>query len=278
VNQQAGPSIISEQGQDAVYEDVPAFFAGGAETLFGVLTRPTGEPNGTTVTMLTGGGYITSTHRNRMYVTLGRRLSVHGYHSFRFDYHGTGESTGTVEQFSLDQPFSEDVNGALHWLEARELTKHVLIGSCFGARTVLSCSPGMAGLAGAVLVSPPVHDFSWDPRTHQYVGRGEPPSSLGGHRGAVPISPAFLLPFSRLVQDDVPVLLIYGAGEAFYEGFQEASAGDLRPTLEEAGALVDVRTLPGNVHQFRSLEVQHGVMELIVDWLCRRRATPLPGA
>lgn len=275
MNQQAEPSTISEQGQDAVYEDVPAFFAGGAETLFGVLTRPTGEPNGTTVTMLTGGGYITSTHRNRMYVTLGRRLSVHGYHSFRFDYHGTGESTGTVERFSLDQPFSEDVSGALRWIEAREPTKHVLIGSCFGARTVLSCSPGVAGLAGAVLISPPVRDFSWDPRTRQYVGGGAPFDTSEGSSGATPSSPAFLLPLSRLVEDEVPVLFIYGAGEAFYEDFQQAGAGDLRPTLEQAGALVDVRTLPGNVHQFRSLDVQRAVIELIEDWLCGRQAAPL---
>jgi len=270
-------SDISDPADGVVYEDIPAFFPAGAETLFGVLTRPTGEWNGTTVTMLTGGGYITSTHRNRLYVTLARRLAVLGYQSLRFDYHGTGESTGAVEEFSLDQPFSEDVRGALRWLEAREPTKHVLIGSCFGARTVLSCSPGLAALAGAILISPPVRDFSWDPGTRQYVSAGQPSAGDEESAGAMPISPAFLLPFSRLVQDKVPVLFVYGASEGFYEDFRQASAGGLRPILDDAGALVEVRTLPGNVHQFRSLDVQHAVLEVMVEWLSNRQAGPALG-
>lgn len=253
------------------YEEHPAFFQAAAETLFGVVTHPPGRRDGATVTMLTGGGFLTSTHRNRLYVRLGRRLAAHGHSSFRFDYHGTGESTGTVEQFSLNNPFLDDLAGAINWLDVNGATSHVLVGSCFGSRTVLAGAPGIANLAGLLLLSPPVRDFYFDPDRGDFVDcdhdRENDTASLG-----------FLEPLGRLVERGVPVLVVFGDQDSFYADFQRAKAGALGGILEAAGPLVEVRVLPCQVHPVGNLQVQDMLVELILEWLGPREGAPVTAA
>lgn len=248
------------------YDDIPAFFAVGDETLFGVLAEPVGGENGKTVTMLTGGGYVTSTHRNRAYVRLARRLTALGYRSFRFDYHGTGESTGTVDAFNLEEPFVEDLRGAISWLEGRSLTQHVLVGSCFGARTALAAAPEVEELHGVVLISPPVRDAWWDPKTRRRIYRGEFDGADHGPK-AVEASALFLEPLGRLIERAVPILVLYGEQEDLFAHFQEAEDGQLGRMLSSAGGVVQVRTLAGHVQGFTSLDVQDRVLRHVEEWL-----------
>jgi pimeloyl-ACP methyl ester carboxylesterase len=78
---------------------------------------------------------------------------------FRFDYHGVGESTGSIEGYRLDRPFVEDLEAVSRWLADIGLRRLVLVGSCFGSRTILAAADGIAGLAGVVLASTPPRDF-----------------------------------------------------------------------------------------------------------------------
>jgi pimeloyl-ACP methyl ester carboxylesterase len=82
----------------------------------------------------------------------------------RFDYHGTGESSGTAEAFRLHEPFAEDVTGAIEWIRGQGVERILLIGSCFGARTALAAAVSDDRLAGLILVSVPPRDFEMGER------------------------------------------------------------------------------------------------------------------
>ena len=163
------------------------FFPAGDESLFGIFTRPTVEPLGIAVIVLPGGGGGT-TNRNGISVRLCRRLAAEGYHALRFDYHGIGESTGVVEQFRVDEPFVEDLAGAVRWVRAQGIEQIVLFGNCFGARTALSYAPEVEGLKGIALGSPGPRDFAMGERTStrlaiewslwDYVAKGLRPQNV----------------------------------------------------------------------------------------------------
>ncbi|HEX9711448.1 MAG TPA: alpha/beta fold hydrolase [Actinomycetota bacterium] len=138
----------------------PLFFDAGGITLFGILTEPA-RANGKAVVMLSGGGATApATNRNRLSVHLCRRLGAQGYHAFRFDYHGIGESDGVLAGAPrVDEPYLTDVAGAVGCIRDRGLERFVLVGSCFGARTALAAAPSIDGLEALVLVSPPLRDL-----------------------------------------------------------------------------------------------------------------------
>jgi len=74
----------------------------------------------------------------------------------RFDYHGVGESTGVIDELWLDHPFVDDLMGAVGVLRDRHVSNLVLVGTCFGARTVLGTAERIPELRGAVLLSTPL--------------------------------------------------------------------------------------------------------------------------
>lgn len=150
----------------------PIFFRAGDETLFGVLTEPTSGSLGTALVLLPGGGYLGSTNRNRLSVRLCRQAANGGYHALRFDYHGVGESTGVVERFSLDQPFVDDLLGAVDFLERQDIGQFVIAGTCFGARTALAAAASIQGLVSVILISPPVRDFAMGDRKSTRLASG----------------------------------------------------------------------------------------------------------
>jgi alpha/beta superfamily hydrolase len=140
-----------------VGEEIPVFFPVGKESLFGLMGVPAFDPIGVAVVVLPGGWRSTSAGRNRLLVRLCRRLQSEGYHTFRFDYLGVGESTGTRDRFVLGEPSVADLMAAIEWLTSRGVTQFVLVGFCFGAWTSLICTPQIPGMRGVALVAAPVH-------------------------------------------------------------------------------------------------------------------------
>jgi pimeloyl-ACP methyl ester carboxylesterase len=152
---------MSEVVAATTRSEAPIFFPAGNERLFGIITAPVVRPNGTAAILLSAGRYRSSIGRNRFFVRICRHLAGEGYHAMRFDYHGGGESTGTLKEFRLDRPFVEDLDGAVRFLETRGLSNFVLVGSCFGARTALSYAASMGpSLRGIVLIAAPLRDDS----------------------------------------------------------------------------------------------------------------------
>jgi pimeloyl-ACP methyl ester carboxylesterase len=170
-------------------DEAPVWLPVGDEQLFGVLTRPTVEPNGVAVVMSSSGHWVTTIGTNRTYVRLARALAGEGYHVLRLDYLGVGESSGPAREYRLDEPFVGDTAAALEWLRGQGLRRFVLLGNCYGARvaigTAQEAAPGE--IAGVALFPPAVRDFGHGERTASLPLRELALRSLrrGGVRGVV---------------------------------------------------------------------------------------------
>jgi len=280
------------------YFETPCFFPAVSETLFGVLTTPLGRARDVAVVMATGGGYLTSTHRNRLHVRLARRLAAIGYHCLRFDYHGTGDSPGTIDSFMSEQPLVDDLRGAAQWLgSARGLDRHVLVGSSLASRVVLAAAPGISGLVGFVLLAPVLRDTShtvgWMAPgssrlevVEEVVAEGvvlqetEGPAGphtvpwAEGQSGRLqvfeqpaaadePIGAATSERFQWLIRNEIPALVVFGNDDPALDQFR---GSDLAAMVENAPG-IEVRVVAGQLRQFASLAVQDQVLEAILDWL-----------
>jgi pimeloyl-ACP methyl ester carboxylesterase len=140
----------------------PVRFRSGDDYVFGMLTEPLGTPLGLGIVLLNA-----ASDRNRFLARLARRLAALGFHVLRFDYRGFGESSGPTTGSDVkhavmtlttgQEPFTEDLLGAVELLHQRGLDDIVLIGRCFGARTALSGIRHIRGLRGVALLSMPLH-------------------------------------------------------------------------------------------------------------------------
>jgi pimeloyl-ACP methyl ester carboxylesterase len=287
------------------YREDPAFFPATGETLFGILTRPTGPARDIGIIMITGGGHLTLVQRNRMFVRLARRAAGLGCHALRFDFRGTGESSGLVDRFSLEDLFDHDVEGAVQLLRSEGVNRVILMGTCFGGRSALVCAARSDAVEGVVLVSPPV----WD------VPRGDPPVvrkalrlSLWRRLGALPgarsilqsgrvrdlrrwgtqkarrarearaerarerdgdewVGSGFLRPLAKTLDRGIPMLFVFGEEDELYRDFAQARQGRLGRMLEAAGSQVRVEVFPGRVHGFDTIASQDGLIDEVVAWL-----------
>jgi pimeloyl-ACP methyl ester carboxylesterase len=294
-------------------EDTPVLFPAGDETLFGIVSHPTSQAAGWGVIVLTGGGTPLSTGVNRLSVHLCRRLATHGYHCMRFDYHGVGESTGLADRFRLDRPFTTDLDGAIQCMKEHGVNEFVLVGSCFGARTVLSCAARTPEVRDLVLVAVPVRDFEMGEKTPTrlaihvstwgYVRLALRPRVIRGladpkarrvyakavrakwkhlaarFRAGRPLGPdgwvseGLLEELSKVVRRGTHVLVIHGLEDDFHKEFQLALSRRMGEILKSGSGTVQVRTLPGAVHGFTKMGAQLSVLELITDWVDQRRAS-----
>jgi pimeloyl-ACP methyl ester carboxylesterase len=170
-------------------DETVTFLEAGAETIAAIVTSPVEDPLGVGVIILPGGGVPLTTGRNRFGVRLCRSLAGVGFHTLRLDYHGAGESTGSIRQFSLDRPFVDDARAAIRFLRLQGVERFILVGSCFGSRTALAVAASAPQVFAVALISPPVRDFEMG--QHQsvlaaerrsvwaYVAKGLHPRSLG---------------------------------------------------------------------------------------------------
>jgi pimeloyl-ACP methyl ester carboxylesterase len=294
--------VIRDSPRVTARDERPVFFDAHGQTLFGVFTRPTTPPRMTAVILLTGGDHIPSINRNRLWVRLARTLAGDGYHVLRFDYHGVGESTGLVEYFELEKPFTSDVEAAVRWIRGQGIDEFVLVGICFGAGTALSCVGRIEGLRGIVASAHPVHDLEMlqglgtmgyvrqvleaeglagllrrAPRARSYVSylgrriragrsrRGRDGTATDPQPGRA--SELFLRQVARVADLRVPTLFVYGTDDGYLERFERARNGALGETLARAGSVVEIATLDGPAHQLTALDVQDAFLGLVESWL-----------
>lgn len=138
------------------YEEFPVFVPAGAERLSAVLCAPRGRIREPGVVLLSGGNY-TRTHRNRMWVRAARELAESGHPSIRLDYHGIGDSTGTLTAFRLDTPLAGDALAAAGFMRRAAGIRAILpVATCFGGRTALAAAAGDRDSVGAVIFPVPV--------------------------------------------------------------------------------------------------------------------------
>ena len=164
------------------YDETPVFFPAGSDQIFGVLTSPLGESRGTAVIIAPAGGFHTATHVNRFPVELARRVAARGYVAMRIDYHGLGESSGSFSGYRLDQPFVDELAGAIRWLRGRGIDRFVVVGLCFGGRGALEVGARLEAVDGLVMITTPLIDMKQGQGTPyrkivetsvwRYIGKG----------------------------------------------------------------------------------------------------------
>lgn len=139
--------------------ETPAYFRVGADEAFGILTSPITESKGICVIHLAGKGpSIATVGRGRLSPLLARRLAGHGFHSFRIEYTGTGDSAGPEWQWRIMNPRTDEIGSALRWLRDQGMTRFVLVGTCGGSRIALEAGRREDGVIGVVLLLPPLRD------------------------------------------------------------------------------------------------------------------------
>ena len=184
----------------------------------------------------------------------------------------------------------------------------VLVGNCFGARTALAYAARHHGVAGLVLLVPPVHDFEvarrLDRRPLSHFAHRISPAHLrrvlrsrahrqalgrtsqafldlagrrvrgGSDEGPEWLSRRFVRQLEQVVADGVPVLFVYGDEDSYGRDFETASSTRLRQLLASAGAQVRVVTVPGRVHGFTSVPTQEASLAAVELWA--RETLPQP--
>jgi alpha/beta superfamily hydrolase len=285
-------------------DELPTFIPTGQGDLFAILTRPTMAPRNCVVILLQGGSWVPSSGRNRLWVRLARTLSGLGFHAVRLDYHGVGESSGKVDNYRLYSPFDDDVLSVVDWLEREHgLRDVVLMGTCFGARTALAAARRINGVRGIALFPPPVRDFdmgdqfisypwTWllrrgirrlprifDPKVHRAgtrlivrkLRRSLSVTSKGsraeGHLSRSGVSVRFLADMESAVTRHIPLLILFGEEDQFYEDFRGGLKGPLGSLLERAESSLDTEVLEGKLHGFTQISAQERLVSILRDWV-----------
>lgn len=129
----------------------------GSETVFALHTAPapTTPASSVGVVLAHSGANNFSAHRNGVWTSISRRLAQAGIPSLRFDFAGTGESSGDLVLGVTGQPVS-DVVAAMNALRSAGCQALLIVGSCFGAIPSIAAAAGRGDVAGLVLFSPPL--------------------------------------------------------------------------------------------------------------------------
>lgn len=77
---------------------------------------------------------------HKLFVNFANKSGATGFHVLRFDYSGTGDSTGEFDSFSIEQGLIDIKLAIRELIEATGITEIILIGVRFGATLALLCS------------------------------------------------------------------------------------------------------------------------------------------
>ena len=285
---------------DRARAEVPVIIPGTEGALFGLYTPPAPEaaPAGRCVVWFT----VPRSHRNRMWVEGARRLAARGFSSFRFDYHGAGDSAGEEARVDPNRPYRDDALAVIRHLRERHRERRfILYGSCFDARTALSAFSGEAdAIEGLVFMAAPVMEMddmvragadrkdwphilralrrpeNWrslrDPERWKYMatvlGRmaGGTPSP-GGH-DSLPLSEGFIEHFDALVRSRARALFFYGREDLEYVSFREAERLLWPRLAEEARRRLTIEVWDGKVHDgLLEMRRQREILERTLAWV-----------
>jgi dienelactone hydrolase len=282
------------------------FFPAKDDELFGIVTHPQGEPNGWGLLFVAGGLWLPSPGRNRIWVDMARRFASDGFTTMRFDYHGVGESSGVVMNYSLDEPAAHDTAAAARVLESQGVSSLILAGTCYGARSIMAALEHLPAVKAVALYAPPVRDFA---AGHQFTSKPVGwfvrkaftkrvaqgmfiPERRKRYRSVIArkvqalrrrrqrrregqqtrtnreaVSPVFLRQLAGAIDRGVRLLFVYGHDDEVYADFHRAQRTRLRDLLDQAGDLCTVVEVPGKVHGMTSSEVQRHLVEVTAAWL-----------
>ena len=282
------PSEVEEKPLAGI-EERPVFFPCGSLTLAGVLSVPP-RSNDLTVLIPWGAGAYPSSGRNQIRARLAWALAEKGFHAFRFDYRGVGESEGEYRKPDLATPSSADILAACDWLASQGLTRLLIVANCFGGWSSLAAAPMIQGLEGAALVNSPVR------RDHKQVAAVERswrwwltnlrkltlrklknPERRARYRKMVSAKaksitgkgkpdPRFTRGVRHLLDRQIPLLLIYG-NDDFRSDLESELEQGLRSAIDSAGPTTRLLMVDERLTGCASLDAQDVLLREVVPWL-----------
>lgn len=270
-------------------EERPIFFACGSLSLAGILSVPA-QPSGIAVLIPWGGGAYPSSGRNRIRTRMARTFAEQGFHAFRFDYQGVGESEGRYRKRDLDEPYSDDIIAASEWLTSQGHDRVVVVANCFGGWSSLLSAERIPGLEAMAVINTPVRrdhiekaakerPLRWwmeklkrvslrklrTPevrKRYRKMAAAKASAIVGAHRDDA----RFATAVKWLVDRDIPLLLLYGQG-GFRSDFEAELDRGLREVVEKAGPLARVLRVEEFMPGYGSLPSQTAVLREITQWL-----------
>jgi len=249
-------------------------------------------------------------HRNRNWVEIGRTLAARGVTTFRFDYHGTGDSGGASGYLNPNQPYREDIVAVIDHLRGLGHARFVLTGSCFDARTALSAFENRAdAIEGLLFVAAPVTSIEDQQKLHDAgkdwghvwqalqnpenwrrlrdLDRWRHMANVIGRvagRGAredvpafdgPPLDPLFRRQIDALAGSKARALFLYGEDDPEFLGFQLALRDLWSAFPAETRARLEVEVWPGLVHSgFIDMARQREIVARALEWLIALVETP----
>jgi alpha/beta superfamily hydrolase len=136
------------------FVETPLYLQAGRESVFAVLTSSVTPSSEIGVVLAHSGANNFSAHRNGLWTRLARRLAREGIASLRFDFAGTGESSGKLV-LGLGQSV-EDTKAAMDALRKSGVQRLLVVGSCFGAMPSVAAAADRNDVAALILLSPPL--------------------------------------------------------------------------------------------------------------------------
>ena len=266
-------------------DEYPVFVRAQADVLAGVVCAPAGEMEDLGVVLLTGANY-TRTHRNRMWVRAARELAERGVPSIRFDYHGVGDSTGSVV-IDLEIPLDADANGAADLLKAATgVTRLAFVATCFGGRAAVAAAAGRRDVVSTTMFPLPIVVPAAAPTktpvrrlVRQRLKRGElgarmlrnprvrrVRTQVAERRQAPPliVSPRFLAD-TRAAAERGEVRFVMGETTRELPDARRLVEELRRRLSPEALARVEIEVVPGtDIHRFQSFADQDVVISRTV--------------
>jgi alpha/beta superfamily hydrolase len=148
-------STAAQVAATDTFLETARYLQSGSETVFAVYTSPATAPADLGVVLAHSGANNFSAHRNGVWTDISRRLAREGVPSLRFDFAGTGESSGEFVLGIGGQPVA-DVTAAMDALRAAGCRRLLVVGSCFGSVPGIAAAAARGDVAGLILLSPPL--------------------------------------------------------------------------------------------------------------------------
>lgn len=101
-------------------------------------------------------------------------------------------------------------------------------------------------------------------------------AARGGDHAPALVSRRFLRDMREVSRRRLPTLMVYGDAEGHYHDIQRAMDSEFGRIVREAGDAIEIRTVPGVLHGFTTMEMQQTAVTQTLEWICARHGSPAP--
>lgn len=252
----------------------PLFFPAGKGDLYACHHLPIGAPRGEAVLLCAPAGHEYS-RSHRALRQLASLFAKAGYHAFRFDYFGTGDSAGLYEEADPAE-WRHDVAAAIELCRQRAGVASVgLVGARLGASLALQAAQGRRDVPWLILWSP-VFDGTvlvaeWRAE-HKAVmqGFGQAVADAEGEILGFPFTERMAIGLAGLDLLAAPPIEVSIKRTLLLHAPEEAAPAERLAAGLQAGVAVDRRAFEqGAVWRQETLEpiVPFAVLRGMLDWV-----------